>query len=421
MKSCITKGFLMVALTCLMGFTFLNGDTSGDKSAFTLDQLIGLAEQNNLQIKVSELDKKIAVEEYKGLRSFENPELEYSKGQGEPEEEAHEKKTIWGWSAKWSIPNPFYRYYFLKSKRGNISEAGSLTDIEKNETIREVKTYFYKIELSSKLKSLWEEKSRILEEIYNITKVKVELGESKEIDSLRASMEVQKNIAKGFSMDKTISTERHALRELLDFKIPANFTLSKEWLDEQAKESLTIGPLPFENTTIINNAPSVRLEASRAEREKANLSASRLSLIESIDFFGEQGKELDGKLWKVGVGISIPLFNWKKAEVREAKYLTEKATIQLNQAKKHLISEILRISSEMQILLKQIETFKTSILEVGKQNLEISQKLYKEGEIPMMVLLDAQDSYFETIGNYYEAITEWYILRAEYDALFGGN
>ena len=38
-----------------------------------------------------------------------------------------------------------------------------------------------------------------------------------------------------------------------------------------------------------------------------------------------------------------------------------------------------------------------------------------------MVFLDSRNSYFEVQQRYYEAITEWNILKAELEALLGGG
>ena len=71
------------------------------------------------------------------------------------------------------------------------------------------------------------------------------------------------------------------------------------------------------------------------------------------------------------------------------------------------------------MLEKEIETFKGAVLEEGRQNRELSETLYKEGEVPLVVFLDSQNSFFEVQQRYYEAISEWDLLKAELEEMLG--
>jgi outer membrane protein TolC len=121
----------------------------------------------------------------------------------------------------------------------------------------------------------------------------------------------------------------------------------------------------------------------------------------------------------VGIGVSIPIFNRQSATIRKAKLQKEKAQTEFDHAQKHFFADIQRMISEIRILEKEIETFKGAILKEGKENMVLSETLYKAGEVPLVVFLDSQNSYFEIQQRYYEAITEWNLLKAELEELLG--
>lgn len=385
---------------------------------YTLEQLIQLVQQNSLPMKMADLDRRIAVEEYRDTRALANPEWEYSRGRGESAEEPG-KTVIWGTSLKWSLPNPIYRCYFLEAARTHITEAEIQAEICRRETIKDLAAHFYKLQLYNKVKTFLDEKRRILEQAGNISKAKVDIGEAKEIDYLRASVAIQENNTELFRIEKNIAYEKSRLREFVNFSIPDDFTIAG---------AFTFTPLPpvldidgKNAAPSLETAPLIRLETNRLHGENAGVKAARFSIIESIDLFGEKGKEIDGNTWSIGVGVSIPLFNRNSALLRQAKLKKEKAKTELQYTRTRFSADIQQIYSEIRILEKEIETFTDASLKAGKVNMELSEKLYREGEIPLLVFLDAQDSFFETQTRYYEAITEWSILKAELDALLGGN
>ncbi|MCP4158228.1 MAG: TolC family protein [bacterium] len=382
------------------------------KKNYSLDQLLQLARQNNLVMKVSQLDKKIAVEEYKNERALSNPEFEYAQGKFKITGES-EQHSISGMGLKWSMPNPLHRLYSLKSLRKSIGSADIEGIIQNQEIISNVKAHYFKLRLANKVKSFLKEKLRILEALNKITKVKVSIGESMSIDALRSSVEIQKIKTLIFKCFKNIAHERTALNELLNFTLPDDFSVT--------------GTVPFtpladvesKVRSLIEKSPHVRLRLNRLQQEKANHKAAGLSFIDEVELFGEQETEVEGKKWKVGIGVSIPLFNQNAALTRKARFQKEKARIEYEHAKKHFYADILRMLSDIRVLEKEIDTFKGAVLKEGKTNLELSEQLFKAGEVPLVVFLDSQNSYFEMQERYFEAITEWHILKAELEALLG--
>lgn len=403
----------MFLVLFIMNWSALRLSAETDKT-YTLNQMIELLKQNNLLLKVAELDKRIAKEEYREVRALPNPGFEYARGKGEIPGGV-EKPDIWGMGLKWSMPNPVHRYFFLKSRRTFLTEAEIHAEINKREIVKGLKTHFYRLQFYKKVKTFLEEKLRILNEVSKITRAKVSIGESKEIDSLRSSVEIQKNKTALFRIEKTIAYERISLNEYLDYILPEDFT---------AVEDFSFTPLPDiegQINRLIETSPFIRLKFTQLKREKACLHAARSSIIEDIEIFAEKEKEVEGEKWKVGVGVSIPLFNQKTAHIRKAKLQKQRAQIEFEHAKKHFFADIQRMAAEIRSLEKEIETFKGAVLKEGRQNMELSEKLYKEGEVPLVVFLDSQNSFFEVQERYYGAISEWNILKAELEALLGGD
>jgi cobalt-zinc-cadmium efflux system outer membrane protein len=404
--------FLIPIICCLLPLVPVLHAEQEHHQYYSLDQLIELMKTNNLLLKISGIDKKIAREEYRIGRALPNPEFEYSTGEGELPGEAHHP-SLHSLGLKWSFPNPIHRYFALKSMRKSITAAEIEMEMKKRELVKNLKIHFFRHQFYRKITTFMEEKLRILDEVGTITKAKVSLGEVKEIDSLRASVEVQKIKTDLFRAGKTAAYEKTKVNEFLNYSLPEDF---------MAGEDFTFAPLPNieENVqSLIDRSPHILLHSNRVEQERDNHKAESVSIIESVELFGEKEKEIEGDVWRIGIGVSVPLFNWKTAQTRKAKLQEEKARTEFEHAKKHFYADVNRMISEIRILEKEIETFKGAILEEGRENLELSERLYKEGEIPLVVFLDAQSSFFEVQERYFEAITEWNLLKADLEELIG--
>ncbi|UCH97948.1 MAG: TolC family protein, partial [Candidatus Aminicenantes bacterium] len=188
----ITKKWMYLFLAVLF-LNWLPGKLAGEmtKGTYTLRQLVQLAKQNNLLLKISKVDQDIAAAEYRDTRTLPNPEFEYARGRfkipGEPG-----KPSIWGMGLKWPMPNPLYRHFLLKAGRAYITEAEIQAEMNERNIIKGLKTHYYRLQFYKKIKPSQEEKLQRLEEVNKITKAKVSIGESKEIDYLRSSVEIQK-------------------------------------------------------------------------------------------------------------------------------------------------------------------------------------------------------------------------------------
>jgi len=405
------KTFCIAIILCMGLSPVVNAQETAPQ--FTLDELLKLAEQNSLQLKIADLDKQIALADYKESRSLTNPEIEYSQGKATPMEEPGKLK-IWDLGAKWSMPNPFHRYYLLKSLRADAAQAEIQSHVNKRNTLNELKTHFYKLQLLEKLKTFANERHNVLSELVKIAETKAEIGETKKIDAMRASVELQKSSTEIFKLEKAIAFEKSKIQEYVNFTIPESFEI---------RENFEFSTLPAIETVIqkrVESAPIIQIEYSKVAGKTASLKAARFSILESIELSGEKGKEIDGKIWKLGVGISFPLFNQNTFAIRKAKLEKEKAITEFNLANKQFKGELQQILGEIRVLEKEISSFQNLLLEEGKESLEVSTRLYREGEIPLVVFLDAQTGFYEIQGRYYEAITEWNIQKSELEALIGG-
>jgi len=410
----IYKRFSWLCLVWLWAVAGMEGAEPAVLPVYNLEQLLRLARENNLMLKVYGLDRDIARQEYRVERGLDGLELGYSRGEGKIKAEPGTPAQLWEFSGKWTIPNPVYRYYLLKSLKSRVSEAEIGAEMNGREILAQLHICYYRLRLHAKVKTFLEEKIALLENIHRLSRAKADIGEAREIDALSAAVEIQKEKTRLFRIEKTLAAEKSQLTEIMNGQLPADFTVPGDFPYQPLP-----GDLEARIGQSIEQSPPVQLAHHHRQGQKAFSRAAGLSLIEGLAISGGYGQEIEGKTWQLGLGILVPVFSGKSAQILKARLLAQKADIEYDHQKKHLGADVARILAEIRILEKEIETFTGAILEQGKQNLDLSEKLFQEGEVLLSVFLDAQNSFFDLQTGYFQAITEWSILKAELQALLG--
>jgi len=410
----IYKRFSWLCLVWLWAVAGMEGAEPAVLPVYNLEQLVRLARENNLMLKVYGLDREIAHQEYRAERGLDGLELEYSRGQGRIDAQPGTPAQLREFSGKWTIPNPVYRHYLLKSLKSRVSEAEIGAEMNSREILVQLHICYYRLRLHAKVKTFLEEKIALLENIHRLSRAKADIGETREIDALSAAVEIQKEKTRLFRIEKTLAAEKSQLTEIMNGQLPADFTVPGDFPYQPLP-----GDLEARVGQSIEQSPPVQWAHRHRQGQKAFSRAAGLSLIEGLAISGGYGQEIEGKTWQLGLGILVPVFSGKSAQILKARLLAQKADIEYDHQKKHLGADVARILAEIRILEKEIETFTGAILEQGKQNLELSEKLFQEGEVLLSVFLDAQNSFFDLQTGYFQAITEWSILKAELQALLG--
>ncbi len=383
--------------------------------SYGLEELIQLMKRNNLLIKRSGLDVDIARQDYRVERVLPDLELEASRGDAKMLEQPAPDAKVWGVGLKWQAPNPFFRYFHLRSLRAKVRQAGILESMNLRFYEKSLKHHYFRLQLFKKRHDYLQEKIRILTEMNRITKARVSVGEAKEIDALRTSVEIQKSRTELFGAEQSISYERAKVNEFLNNTLPEDYAVREDFSFHPIEDLKGLEKRMFKNSL------ALKLKLEETAHAKDHLSSSKWSFLKGVDVFAERERELEADIWKFGVGVSIPLFGSTFASVRRARLELERATIDLEHEQKHLAADIKRLTAQLSILQREIDTFRGAILKEGEENMKLTGLLYRSGEVSLTVYLDAQESYYGLQDRYFEAITEWKLLKAEIEEIYLGE
>jgi len=403
---------LCMASVLACGLVAQEPETRSGK-AFHLDELIRLMKRNNLLIKRSNLDLEIARQDYRVERTLPDLRLEASQGNAELKETPGPDTRVWSVGLSWELPNPIYRYFHLRSLRANVEKARIEDRMSGRFYEKSLKRHFFNLQLVTKRQEYLQEKIRILTEMNRITKARVSIGEAREIDALRTSVEIQQGRTALFGVEQAIAYERAKVNEFLNNTLPEDFSIVEDFSFQP------VADLDGLRERMLRNSLALQLKIHEREHARDHLSAGKWSFLKGIDVFAEREREVEANIWRFGLGVSVPLFGSSLATARRARLELERADVDLEHERKHLAADIQRLAAHLRILEREIDTFQGAVLKEGEENMKLTGMLYRSGEVPLTVYLDSQESYFGLQDRYYEAITEWKLLKAEIDEISG--
>jgi cobalt-zinc-cadmium efflux system outer membrane protein len=143
----------------------------------------------------------------------------------------------------------------------------------------------------------------------------------------------------------------------------------------------------------------------------SQLADPTLSLFRSRDTFTSGREDVYG----VMVNVQIPLHSRKSAAVSKANYRASEQRIELGRIRRDLEINLQRSYEHLHHVVGQAEDYRTRVLAPAAKMLELTRGGFTSGELNMLNLVDANNTYFDARLNYlkllYQARTELADLR----------
>lgn len=152
-----------------------------------------------------------------------------------------------------------------------------------------------------------------------------------------------------------------------------------------------------------------------AAREEIDLVKSSLlndpeiSISRSRDSF-TQGRE---DVYALMFNVQIPLWNSDSKELSRAKYNAGQQNIQLQKDKRELEMRLKQSYTHLNHLIEQAQHHKDKVLLPSSKMLELTSRGFLSGELNMLTLLDAHNTYFSAQLRYYELLVQSWLELAD--------
>ncbi len=125
-----------------------------------------------------------------------------------------------------------------------------------------------------------------------------------------------------------------------------------------------------------------------------------LTVFRETDSFNEGRQDFYG----VTINFQIPIWDFKRGSISKAKHEAEKVKYDLKTIEQELQAKLHQSYLHLERLVKQAEHYKTNVLVPANEVLKLTQAGFDVGEVDVLALVDANNTYFDARKNYLELL-----------------
>lgn len=134
-----------------------------------------------------------------------------------------------------------------------------------------------------------------------------------------------------------------------------------------------------------------------------------LTLFQEQDYLNGRKQEAVGFM----LSIQVPLWNKNNGSVNQAKATVYQAQAELDFKQRELKTSFHKSYLHLGHLIKQAEHYRIKLLQPAKQVFNLTRKGFDAGELNILTLIDANNTYFNTQERYLELLQQGWLELAD--------
>ena len=380
---------------------------------FTLEQAVAAALKSNPRVLSALKEAEASLGRKLQLEAIPDPEVLFSNeglGLGHLSKVAGEKEMSFGIQQSLEFPGK----RALRSRVGKYGEHIALLEVERAKLVvgAEAKRTYYKTVMSSKTISSLEGTLALFDRFIETAAARYQAGAVPYLDVLRARVE------KARAQNELLG----ARNELRTDKVRLNILMGRR--GDDPLELMTglafvppAGDLAAVREEALSTRPSLKIAGLKLERAIAGLMLSRKNLLPDFSV-GLFSPSLRANAWGFAVGITVPLYWWKKQKGETIEAAAEKdiEVVSRDSAERRLLARIEEAYSNVTTAAEQVKVFKEKLLGEVESELQLSLTSYGLGKTEALDLLDISRTYRTTQLEYLKALYLYLVSAADLEA-----
>lgn len=409
----LRRRFLTVAPAVLLALGF-HSPACGQES-YTLEDLLRIGRERNPDLLALRAEHDALAAGRRDSGRFQNPELEFETGEGDPFE-SDGSKTVRELAIHQVIENPLVRHYRLGSLENEVTAAAEDARFGAVEVDYQVRLHFNRILFLEEMARLARLNEEALEEVRGLIETRARLGEVRELEAIRLRVEHLRARNSVQAADMELDQFRRHLNMFLGNVLPEDFTL-----DGALDADLQLPDLAQLNEDVLPRHPLLQAAAKQREAAGQQVKVSQFRWIPDPVISATSAKELDGDIFRLGIGFQLPLFNQSRAAVERDRQTLKRMEHREEGLLLELQAELMIHHNLLRLHRQTLALFEEGLLEEAEASMEIAETSYREGEISFIEYLDARRTYQSIQIEFHQALYDWNRELAELDRAVGGG
>ena len=334
-------------------------------------------------------------------RTWRDPEAELTFGKGEERDGMGTSRSESGWRVTQEVPSPFSYRHRVRAARFTALSLEAEAAARRLELLFAVELSYFDLAAATERLTLLTESAEDAAKIFEISSRRVEFGEARESERLRAEIELLRQRRAVERARADALGLRAVLRRLAGPDLPEDFAVEPQW-----PPMGPAGALEALRRKLVLSNPELAMARADSGRATETRRSAVWGVLPDLFAGAYEERELDKTSRGFSLGLSIPLWNANRPLIARSRADESRAEAALRVLEIELQNDLDRMFRSFRLASEQAETFRARLLPAARENLRLARLAYEEGETSFLELLDAQ-------RTFREAVVEWIDLKRE--------
>jgi cobalt-zinc-cadmium efflux system outer membrane protein len=283
---------------------------------------------------------------------------------------------------------PWHRIPRVDAATANLGAAQANEAAFKSDMVAKLRVRYFELIRRLAEERASKEDSKLMEGIRSRIALRVETGEAARFELFKADAELLNTQKLAQSAGSRIKYARAGLRALVGAQLPEQFSIHDFGVELPP-------PPPIEKLRdhILQNNPE--LTRARAERQQldSKLNQEKAFRFPKIALRADQDLDSEYKHKRIGVALTLPLWDWRSGPIGEASARLSQSVNELAYQEFSLLQSLEAAYQQYEIAQSQMFALESGIVRQAANAVRVVEIAYKAGEKGFLEVLDAQRVY----------------------------
>lgn len=379
-----------IALLAVLG---LCAHAAGAAERYTLGQLQTLALQSNASLGAARAEVDVSRADTLTARAYPNPELEVMGGDRNSRGPNLAPGSLGSITLSQRFDYPSQRDARLRVAEAGISSAMSGAQAYEVDLLTRLKQSFYAVIRHERELAAAREDLELAKAIRNRVEVRVNTGEAPRYELIRADTELLSAQKNADAAELRIAQSKARLRGLVGGVLPVDYELQGDLVND-----VELPPLEKLREDMLTRNPEIARLRAEIERAKEQIELEKLRRMPELSFKLGRDQDPEYEANRVGLAVSIPLFDRRQGQIAQASAVGERNRMALEGRMFELQQQLDAAYRQYDLSRTQVSALESGIVRQAEAALKVAEAAYKFGERGILEVLDAQRT-FRAVRN----------------------
>ncbi|MGE0470591.1 MAG: TolC family protein [Nitrospira sp.] len=309
---------------------------------------------------------------------------------------------------------PGMRQARQRAAEAALAGSQAAVDASRLNLLAEVKIAFYQLLLAQRNEELIMEALASVQEFQRGVKARVDAGQARPFEALKANVEVQKVSNDLNHARHVLVVGRSRLNALTGGLLGKNFNVQGNFVSP---------PLELNPDGLVASAstqhPTVRRVRKEIERAEHSVVQERQSLIPFVTISGIFQQEAAETAYLARLSVPIPLWYRRQGEITGALSAKQRAEAEHAKLQNELVAAITESVEEAHAAQDRIGVFEKGLLKQAEETLRIARISFQQGAASLLEFIDAQRVHRQMLLEYTQAQASFSVEMARLERWTG--